>query len=1285
MNGVRAFPFHMHLLTVFLFMIIITLQFTVKGHAASNLFVHGESYEMEDGSSFDLSAGNHKDVMSYGSSSMGKLSLSGALKEQAVFNGVQAYGIDGDITFSYSYNRVEPEEDDKWHLVSSDERAVASIDLPKKVGNGSIIVQRSENGDDWEIVHTLNDIFTKNVDRLSETYTVSSDDAKVGYYYRVLIAYRMGRRIGSENLFWHIPNPRPEMEYTECMEIYNFYVFYNSNPVRMRALETGADITGATTVKNGFIIDKGGSDYTVAVKRNGGTVTTAEDQSTFSEPGKYTVLITTDLGKQYQSTITVTDGLKMTSVSPVVYENRKGDNYTCEHSISGKTNFGLSALTSLKIAQQANSTFTVGSLHDFKAYGLTGNQIGIYLRLNDFSEAERDGWIIESDTWGKKESQTISDAWVGAVGTGALLIQKSVNGQTWENVEAGAYAKGLCTTDYYSNYANRGDVLIYTPDGKEFLHGLYLRVVYAYEVSQGSSKTAERCMEVYEMYLCSNNLDAVTFHNLSVNDSIKETLATDDPVDYEMYQKAETLVSGSGTATGFEIDTSLNPTVQYTVLKDGVEVPNRNSSVFSASGKYDITLKSVVGTQKTVTIYVDPQDAEGALEHYFGDCFLTGKRIYSEGEYPVYEGGQTVYHVKANDKLFLPVTGTIENTTMHKTISVQAGTSDIRETLKEPGSYTATFTTRPTGSDGDLPGDYRVFTFRFEIIPEGSAPGPVVNQKSLKEYAASNVSDAYPIYYGLTYQSASKGNITLAFATKEAAKEYAYNYEKGMVEQQADGTYRYLGSFYVAQKEKYESAWDLTDAMYYFAEQAVQPLAFDLSDPFTYLTLSDEIIEKTANLRTLELDRSVTIFADGQKEQMCDTDMPVISRKPCAYLTPGTAGTVDNGYLDFEFIKDKYGCDSDSVVIIDAEGKEHDIEYHRGVGEQLTEQKCPSGIVTIKESTVYGDTAEYQAVFIANGENTAELSLLYYEGGKELSRTFTQMDDGAEITVDAFRISDVQDALDPYCLITIEEGSEQQRFAADQIEAEAWSEPGEYTVTVTNRLGSSYAIHVRVEDSGYATLAFSGAGTENLNTIITSFGAEHVTLPALTRYGYDFDGYTDADGNVYTDEISSIVFKGTRVLEPIWKAKHTTLYFHDMQGREVDAPLTVEFGKKYELPSPEIQDGYTFLGWSQDGEIVTADKLTVDTEEDIYLVAEVGPAAGNHAAAASDNSVTEASSVDSNRQSHRKWPVVVVIVALVSAALLIKSKIGKKQNKVEDQPGIDEDDTVLDREGDDPE
>ena len=106
-----------------------------------------------------------------------------------------------------------------------------------------------------------------------------------------------------------------------------------------------------------------------------------------------------------------------------------------------------------------------------------------------------------------------------------------------------------------------------------------------------------------EIYLCSNELDAVTFHNESITDEqIEEICGEDGEISVDQYKKAETLTNGSLTVSGFSINTELNPTVTYTVKRDGVLLANPTNHVYSETGKYEIELTSKVGDTKEVSL-----------------------------------------------------------------------------------------------------------------------------------------------------------------------------------------------------------------------------------------------------------------------------------------------------------------------------------------------------------------------------------------------------------------------------------------------------------------------------------------------------------------------------------------------------------------------------------------------------------------------------------------------------------------------------------------------------------
>ena len=1239
--------------------------------------VSGKSYEIDDETGFSLKGASAKNALCFGEDSIGNLSLEGAITDKATYGKYIAYGATDEITLSYSYaGEYQTKDKENWNLTSSDEKTINGTEVEKKVEKGAVLVQKSSDGSSWSTVYYEKNIFDKHKDGLTDFCSIGEDDVKTGTYYRIYVAYRMKQKTGTEKSFFVIPTD--VYAYKEFVERYDFYVCYDADPLTLRDIDSGEDLGTKSSVSGGFIVDKSGTEYATYVSKNNGTAKAVSDLTSFTEPGSYKIEMTSDLGKKYSRTIKITDGSKLTELTPLVYTGGKSDKYEEENEISAKKTFGITSCSKLKLGTQAGSLVTVSEKDGYAAYGVTGKEASLYLNLSNTESMSK--WEIYSDTYGKKEKETICGTQTGEVATGALVIQKSTDGSNWENVDLDKYADGLYTTDFYKNYGDKGDVLIYTPDGDELIKGLYLRVIYAYELKEVDQKKYDRNLEVYKLYLCSNELGAVTFHNLSATDDvIRNSVGADDEDDLSVYKKAETLLSGSGTTTGFSIDTSLNPTVTYTVKRDGQKVAVPENHQFTADGKYEISLKSAVGDTQDVVIFVDKDSADETFENYFAEGFINSdsKRIYSEGEYPTFEGGQTSYTVSGVNNNYLPISGTITNTTTGEVIEIVASRTKRTGEITEPGEYVAVFTTQQTVNGTVLPGDYREYTFRFSIIAEGTAPGPKVNQDNLKSYAASTMVDSYPKYYGVTYQSASKGNITLAFATKEAAQEYAYQYEKGTVEEQEDGTYRYTGSFLGVQKDEFVSAWDLTEAMNYFAEQAVQPLYFDMSDTFTYLTLSDSDISKTKNLRTLELDRSVTIFADGEKENLCEMTsdaLPIIGLKPCAYLAPGVSGKVTSSENDFEFISDKYGCDSKSIIIKDCNEKQYVIEYNKGVAAQLEAQGCPSGKITICESTCYGDSCEYQAVYLARGENTAEIKISYYVDDEENNLTLTQADEGKSIEAEAFKISELTDKLDPYAIVKVSDSSNTYTYVSNENVNYVWTNPGEYTVSVINRLGNKYSFNIDVVESEYATISFSGIGTEDTEAILTKSGANSVELPKLNRYGYNLVGFEDESGTVYNEKIENIAYKGEVVLKALWRAKTFNLTYADASGDAVQTQ-EIEFGKKYELENLSISKDPNFVGWSIDGELIDENVISVDKEGDITLVA----------CMSGDEDSSEEESLSQEKGKNGPIIALLIVALLICGVVLLKRQKNadiENENKIDTKPNQDTDETERKSEND---
>lgn len=1094
--------------------------------ADQDFTIPGEDYVLPDASEYVLTKAAHVDSFFYGEKSMGALRMIGPVSKVSNQDDYTAYGVNGAVSLYYTYDGDHRDTSfQTWYVDDDAMGKVHGYDFGgifKGVGHGCILIEESENGKEWSLVRDpglpkLNYFTEPRKDEKAFLFTVPEETVKNGHYYRVVVAYRFCKKTGNGIIYIG-----DQFEYKKCIELYQFYVCSENNYVTIRDMGNGLTLQDQDSTDTGFIICKNGSNAMIKVE---GKEEECRDYDFFADPGEYVVKVTTELGKEYQYTIDVTGGVDFTPLKGTIYRSEKDTGFT-NSTVPPNTVFGGS-LTSLSLVTPKGTEIVSSEDQNF---GISGKSVSLYLKLNKDIDNLGNNWVVNDDKWGERKNQTIGGIEAaGPIGKGALLIQTSRNGKNWVNAEKGKYANGLYTTDYASYYGQAQNVLIYTPSGDDVINGIHIMVRYAYQVYHPETKDYRDYLEIYRFYLCNNNLNAVTFHNLSVAGTLADEFRDADQNAIEVYTEAETLISGSYTTTGFRIDNSLNPTANYKVVVNN-EYVDLTGDTFESPGKYDITLISAVGSTRESTIYVDRSTPEEAMQKYFGDGFVSGKRIFSEGEYPVYEGGETAYHVAAVDVNTLPLYGQIVNQTTGSVIEIEQNHEMKSHLITEPGDYQAVFSTSKAifNADESLKGDARIFTFRFHIIAQGTAPGPVVNQKLLDEYRRSTVSDSNPVYYGLTYSSATKGNITIAFATWEEAKNYAYQYESGTVEKQNDGAYRYTGSFIVKQKTKFDSAWDLTDAMNYFAAEAVQKHCFDMSDEFTYLSLTDEMIESTSNLRQLELPQSVTIFADGQKTLLTDIDaLPLLNDKPYAYLNPIT-GETDHGYYHFEFITDQYGgIDSSKVTIIDSQGGQHPIQYSTSVGWQLLKDNCPSGIVTVREETKYGDAVEYKAMYIAPNENQTQLKLTIMHDGNSETKVFNshEADPEKAIEVESFAISEINDPIDPYALVIVRHHQREDIFTAKDLANTSWSEPGIYRITCVNRMGYGYQLAMVVpgidetaenEQINPESTSDQGTVTESRNDNVQT--NENPTLDESTKEQMQQSASTEKENEIAASE-----------------------------------------------------------------------------------------------------------------------------------------------------------------------
>ncbi len=1251
-------------LVLFNFIILFVLLYYTQGIDAkeSKKTPGGVIFEAEEKG--DYYSGTPIDIFSYGRKSMGELSLMGTISsEESIQNDeedkkYEAYGAIGNITIAYSYDgSFKSDKEEDWNLIEDGTDSINGKELPDDIDYGAIIIQKSSDTVTWKNAQDPICNYFEDNEGLKKLYSISEKDLIKGTYFRIIISYKMGRKIGDSGPFGVFD----DYEYKLCTEVYEFYMYYDGNPIILRDIVSRDDISISDSVQKGFIIDKNSSSDKVTISKDSDKAEVTNFMSV-NEPGDYTVDIESAVGNKYQYKIQVSDGLQFCDLFPVVYENKEKNNYKMSKALSGDTSFGLPSYTSVKIGQRYGKEIKKDKKGEFDAYGISGDRVSIFMELSRENELKNNGWKIKNDNYGQKKNEKIAGAFVGKVESGALIVQTSTDGSNWNAVDKAKYTNGLYTTNYNKNYSNKGNVCIYTPDGEELLNGIYIRVIYAYSAYNKEDDVTKKYVEEYKMYLCSDELDAVTFHNLSLEGKLDKSFGDEDENTVEMLKHAETIQSGKGTVTGFEIDTSLNPTVKYIVKKDGKEIEVPDDKRFTETGKYTIELSSEVGNKRIVDLYVDRTSDEESIKRYFGD-FISGKRVFDENsKMPVYEGGETEYTIKKISDSYLPISGTIKNLWTGKSIVITSSRNERVGSLTEAGEYEATFTTNPTYSEDNESGDSRKYTFHFKIIKNGTAPGPKVNQEKLKEYATNSICDAYPFFYCLSYPSGNKGNVIIAFSSRKAAVEYSYNYEKGKVEKTSNGSYIYNGSFNKGESKEYDNYWELTAMINKCSEEAVFEKYIDLSNPDSYITLSKNYIEKKDDLHTAKLSRTIVVYADKTEKQKLTSvrDSILIAKKPHAYLSVGENGKIEDGYDDFEFVKDKYGCDSNTVKITDKNNTTYSIEYNKGVAQQLEDKKCPSGKITITESTIYGDTCNYDAYYLNSGENTAEVEAVVYKDGKEEKITITQEENGKTVEAEAFSIAVVKDEIDPYQLVVVTpKDKEPSEYIAEKKVVKSLAEEGQYEVRIVNCLGNEIKFNVNISNSDYSCISFEGEGTRNVSDILVKKGDKRIELPKLSSEGYVFEGFESINEEQYKDVIETVPDINSIVLKPIWKKKKCNIIFLDVNSNEI-LTQKADYNSRIELDKIDVPEGYRFIGWSYNDQRIEADSIIVDSEEMTFtpIVEEVvDDNATLTDATLTDATLTDAQPVIKKQKSSKgKWGIFVVILICVGGFALVKSK-----------------------------
>lgn len=221
MNNVRAVRNSLRLLAMILAVMILpeyAPAFTAHGNETAYT-ISGSVYKMGGKSNYTFSS----ETASEDSKMTGELSISGDIKQEKSSKDIDCYtSKSGNVVFSYSYDADSLKGDkDEWHLASDKSTKVDSLNLGKSIQKGAMILQTSLDGENWTEEWIKTNIFADGAPTLENFYTTKYVQQQNGCYFRLIIVYKMEKKVGSHKV---AVIDVDDMKYRKYAEVCTFYI-----------------------------------------------------------------------------------------------------------------------------------------------------------------------------------------------------------------------------------------------------------------------------------------------------------------------------------------------------------------------------------------------------------------------------------------------------------------------------------------------------------------------------------------------------------------------------------------------------------------------------------------------------------------------------------------------------------------------------------------------------------------------------------------------------------------------------------------------------------------------------------------------------------------------------------------------------------------------------------------------------------------------------------------------------------------------------------------------------
>lgn len=811
-----------------------------------------------------------------------------------------------------------------------------------------------------------------------------------------------------------------------------------------------------------------------------------------------------------------------------------------------------------------------------EAYAVYGGEI-IFEYKQTWSNKSNGGydWKLSDDTY-----TSINGIGTGTISDGGFLVMKSTDdGATW--------TKAATSVDI------NGETITFKPDGKDIQTGVMYKFIsvcetyytyvsgrhkdwkfwpFSYDWVNDYADHHENLAQQSIVYVASDSAEVGFYSTATDNYDISGAFEDVSAETLEILKKGTTLSHNSVSFdqirvdklgnSSFDVVCSYNNSSFFTV-EDG--------EIFTQPGKYHFVITTKFLTQRELDLWILNPGDDMAYSQYFGDSFVSqDKRVFDKNsQIPVYMVGSTLNVAPAAN-----VPGLCGHIYRYAdAAAVEADQYEIAHTFTDQ-TEAATITLDQTGiycadlfaGDPNVCGEIIHYGF-YLIVVDNEDYKPTVNLEMLT--SADRHVMLKTSGYAVNFATAGGGSYVFMFeATREgyeAALAFSEAIEHRFIEEyEANGKkyYYYKAHGTSGLKERFDSKVELYAAVTNYAKANVNLTYTNNTEAYATMTIDEAV----ANIENTSIRNDIKVCIDTQtRENLVAEDI------------------ILNGYMFYQAAE----YESSSVTATAEDGAIYTIPYDTPVETILP----GTGRYLITESNWHG-TNSYYVTYIAANEVTGSISYVAYKDYAEFSGKIDSSVD-AVIEANTITLVSAEDKYDTQSIVTISRVGERNNMLLSEVDGYTISEPGLWSITITNRCGFTTTTTVKLTEAPKTEVKF--ADNDQWDRSV-KYGEALGELPEAECYGKVFLGWM-VDGELVNPS-TVCTWADEVTLTPWFEAKAVTVIMNYFGGYST---ISAKYGETIALPAAENISGYHFGYWALNGEEI--EELVVDTLDTIVLVA----------------------------------------------------------------------------------